>query len=1177
MGCKPSFELSGSSNCSEGWVESMTEEIIVNSGVKILVDKRVVDDRLELSLNLTDTSSCRLHWGFSRSAGARWKAPPHSDWPAGSISFSDEAVQTPFSIQNGGNRITIRIDKRPDFSFMNFALYYPESDTWVNNQGKNFKIKLAERQKSAVAPDDVIREEMTEKKVLFESDYDMDYQGSLSVAVAKDGGELYFALVSDINTPLILHWGVALKSPFEWVLPDSSIRPPGTEEFDEKAVQTAFAFDNALNRLTMRFRERDAPVGIPFVLYLKEDDIWLNNKGRNFYVPLMELQQGKKFLGPPHLEKLAREIVQAEMGRDSWTLMHRFNLCHDLLDRSGSDEDGLALIFVWMRYSFLRQLDWQRNYNTKPSELAHSQDRLTLKLARIYISEHRSREFVTLIMSTLGRGGEGQRIRDEILHIMHRHHIKEVAGHFMEEWHQKLHNNTTPDDIVICEAYIEFLRSSGDHERFYGSLEAGGVTRERLETFERPIRSRPDFLPDLKDELIRDFENFLRLLKSVHSGTDLETAAGAADYIMDYEMRGPLQNIFQYRDDSAAPLVKVAGSVTELRRLLKEKLNSDRNDGRVRDMIYLDLALEEFLRVVVERNIHTCTDRDELIEVIRLVLRNQRYSYDNFELAECDRHWQRLAALPRFDQDWSLHARSVLDRLGRAISGLSDRLYDLLQDKAVSLGTAFHAAEWMMNMFSEEVVRGRLSFILSLLVHHLDPTLRESAQLGDWQVISRGEAAGVIEVVDSLSSIQGTSFETPTIVIAEKVRGDEEPVRGLKAVITPDLVDLVAHVSIRARNSQLLFATCYDRQRFEDLKSLKGQRLRMKVSPSGDVVIEPFEGELSADVRGRETDLKTAPPPRVTDYAIASREFSEERVGGKSLNLVHLATRLPDWVRVPVSVAVPFGVFEEVLSLDMNRNVAERCTELLGSMEENPEERLSEVRNVLLGLEPPGKLVSSLRIVIEDAGIAWPDSWVDAWMCIKRVWASKWNERAYVSRRSRGIPHEGLFMAVLIQQVVKAEYAFVIHTTNPYTGDAGELYAEIVPGLGETLVGNYPGRALGFTSSKVHPEPRLVSYPSKSTGLSGGGLIFRSDSNGEDLADYAGAGLYDSVMLDPPREVPLNYADERIVWDGDFRKYLLVSIAKIGTELEQIMGAPQDIEGAYANEKFYVVQTRPQV
>jgi len=31
----------------------------------------------------------------------------------------------------------------------------------------------------------------------------------------------------------------------------------------------------------------------------------------------------------------------------------------------------------------------------------------------------------------------------------------------MEEWHQKLHNNTTPDDVPICQAYLAFLQVSG--------------------------------------------------------------------------------------------------------------------------------------------------------------------------------------------------------------------------------------------------------------------------------------------------------------------------------------------------------------------------------------------------------------------------------------------------------------------------------------------------------------------------------------------------------------------------------------------------------------------------------------------------------------------------------------------------------------------------------------------
>ncbi len=31
----------------------------------------------------------------------------------------------------------------------------------------------------------------------------------------------------------------------------------------------------------------------------------------------------------------------------------------------------------------------------------------------------------------------------------------------MEERHQRLHNRTTPDDVVICQAQIEYIQSHG--------------------------------------------------------------------------------------------------------------------------------------------------------------------------------------------------------------------------------------------------------------------------------------------------------------------------------------------------------------------------------------------------------------------------------------------------------------------------------------------------------------------------------------------------------------------------------------------------------------------------------------------------------------------------------------------------------------------------------------------
>jgi alpha-glucan,water dikinase len=245
--------------------------------------------------------------------------------------------------------------------------------------------------------------------------------------------------------------------------------------------------------------------------------------------------------------------------------------------------------------------------------------------------------------------------------------------------------------------------------------------------------------------------------------------------------------------------------------------------------------------------------------------------------------------------------------------------------------------------------------------------------------------------------------------------------------------------------------------------------------------------------------------------------------------------------------------------------------------EKAPDELLSQLRRSVLDLDAPGELVDRLPAEMDQAGLCRPVKWDEAWMCIKRVWASKWNERAYLSRRAQGISHDDLFMAVLIQEVVEAEYSFVIHTNNPITGNRDEIYAEVVPGLGETLVGNYPGRALSFTSSKAELKPQLLAFPGKSIGLFGSGLIFRSDSNGEDLPEYAGAGLYDSVILPAPQKVLLDYELQPLVWDEQLQTDLLRSIADIGRLVEKTLGSAQDIEGAYCQGRYFVVQTRPQV
>ena len=228
--------------------------------------------------------------------------------------------------------------------------------------------------------------------------------------------------------------------------------------------------------------------------------------------------------------------------------------------------------------------------------------------------------------------------------------------------------------------------------------------------------------------------------------------------------------------------------------------------------------------------------------------------------------------------------------------------------------------------------------------------------------------------------------------------------------------------------------------------------------------------------------------------------------------------------------------------------------------------------------------MSELKVAMSSSGMPWPadegeERWGQAWRAITRVWASKWNERAYFSTRKVKLDHSDLSMAVLVQEVVQADYAFVIHTTNPSTEDPTEIYAEVVKGLGETLVGAYSGRALSFVAKKnAIDSPKVMGYPSKRVGLFiKQSIIFRSDSNGEDLEGYAGAGLYDSVPMDHEEERVVDYSTDALSLDKEFQKKVLTMIAKAGDEIEKALGSAQDIEGVIKNGELYVVQTRPQM
>ncbi|CAG7899970.1 unnamed protein product [Brassica rapa] len=1032
---------------------------------------------------------------------------------------------------------------------------------------------------------------------------------TILVLVTKISGKTKIHVATDYKEKITLHWALSQKGG-EWSDPPSDILPPNSMPV-RGAVDTQLTIASTdLPSSVQTFEveiEGDSYKGMPFVL--KAGERWIKNSGSDFYVDFAKEEkhvQKDYGDGKGTAKNLLDKITNLESEAQK-SFMHRFNIAADLVDEAkNAGQLGFAGILVWMRFMATRQLVWNKNYNVKPREISKAQDRLTDVLQEVYASYPEYRELLRMIMSTVGRGGEGdvgQRIRDEILVIQRNN---DCAGGMMEEWHQKLHNNTSPDDVVICQALMDYVKSDFDMSVYWKTLNDNGITKERLLSYDRAIHSEPSFRREQKDGLLRDLGHYMRTLKAVHSGADLESA---------------IQNCMGYQDDGEGFMVGVqinpvsglpSGYPDLLRFVLQhvEEKNVEpllegllearqelrplllKSHDRLKDLLFLDLALDSTVRTAIERGYEQLNDAgpEKIMYFISLVLENLALSSDdNEDLIYCLKGWQFALNMFKSKKDhWALYSKSVLDRSRLALQSKAESYLEILQPSAEYLGSCLGVEQWAVSIFTEEIIRAGSAAALSSLVNRLDPVLRETANLGSWQVISPVEVVGYVIVVDELLTVQNKTYDRPTIIVAKRVRGEEEIPDGAVAVLTPDMPDVLSHVSVRARNGKICFATCFDSGILSDLQAMDGKVLSLKPTSADVVYREVNDSEVSSQSSDNLEDV----PPSISlvkkqfvgRYAISSEEFTNDLVGAKSRNIGYLKGKVPSWVGIPTSVALPFGVFEKVLSEKANQAVSEKLQVLKKSLDEGNQAALGEIRKTVLGLVAPAELVEELKSTMKSSDMPWPGDegeqrWEQAWSAIKKVWASKWNERAYFSTKKVKLDHDYLCMAVLVQEVINADYAFVIHTTNPSSGDSSEIYAEVVKGLGETLVGAYPGRSLSFICKKNNLDtPLLLGYPSKPIGLFiRRSIIFRSDSNGEDLEGYAGAGLYDSVPMDEEDKVVLDYTTDPLITDESLQKKILSDIARAGDAIEKLYGTPQDIEGVIRDGKLYVVQTRPQV
>ena len=164
---------------------------------------------------------------------------------------------------------------------------------------------------------------------------------------------------------------------------------------------------------------------------------------------------------------------------------------------------------------------------------------------------------------------------------------------------------------------------------------------------------------------------------------------------------------------------------------------------------------------------------------------------------------------------------------------------------------------------------------------------------------------------------------------------------------------------------------------------------------------------------------------------------------------------------------------------------------------------------------------------------------------VKRCWASLWTARAIGYRERQGFHHDQVSVAVVVQQLVPAEVSGILFTANPVTGARDELVVNAALGLGEAVVS---GRTTPDTFTLDHAtlrvKERQTGRQEVETALSEQGTIERPLG-----LERAAQPTLDNTQL--------------------------ARLAEIGLSIERHFGGPQDIEWAYDDGYFWVLQARP--
>lgn len=298
------------------------------------------------------------------------------------------------------------------------------------------------------------------------------------------------------------------------------------------------------------------------------------------------------------------------------------------------------------------------------------------------------------------------------------------------------------------------------------------------------------------------------------------------------------------------------------------------------------------------------------------------------------------------------------------------------------------------------------------------------------------------------------------------------------------------------------------------------------------------------------------------------------QVGGKGANLGNMTAK---GFTVPPGYVVGTAAY---LAHIEGAGIRDQIADLLGSIDyadaQGLEDKVAEIRKLIAGSTMPeavradiarayDRLGSDKFVAVRSSGTAEDlegasfaglhDTYLDIIGhnalidAVRRCWASMWTGRAVAYRQNQGFDHFQTSIAVVVQEMVQSQVSGVMFTGNPVNAATDQIFINASWGLGEAIV-----------SGIVTPDEIVVRHRDlKVLDLQIGSKLVQVI---RDTA--AGVGTFECHVPEAMRVIP------------SLTEHEITALSDLGRQIQVAYGGfPQDIEWAFREGDFYVLQARP--